>query len=109
MKSILPPIKAENPDSGSILEIKSELHDDDQVEMCLRIFLPVNTLKTHILEESSHEIIEILSDLDEGDYMGDRLSGMMELGRMTSHVKPEPELHREVSNLAGMSFDGDVD
>ena len=68
-------------------------------------------LKTCILEERGHEIIEILSDSDEGDYMGtgDGLSGTMELGRKTSHVKPEPELHREVSILAGMSSDGEVD
>jgi hypothetical protein len=61
------------------------------------------------LEESGHEIIEILSDSDEGDYMGDRLSRTMELGRRTSRVKPEPELHREVGTLAGMSSDGEVD
>jgi hypothetical protein len=108
MKPILPPIKAENPDSGTIPDIKSEPHDNDQAKVCLCVSLPINMLKTHILEERGHEIIKILSDSDD---MGtsDGLSGTMELGRKMSHVKPEPELHREVSILAGMSSDGEVD
>jgi hypothetical protein len=70
-------VKAENLDSGSILDIKNEPCDDDQAEARLRVSLPVNMLKTRILKESGHEIMEILSDSDEGDHMGDRLSGTM--------------------------------
>ena len=111
MKPILPPVKAENLDSGSIPDIKCEPCDNDQAEACLCVSLPINMLKTRIFEERAHEIIEILSDSNEGDYMGtgDGLSGTMELGRKTSRVKPEPELHGEVSILTGMSSDGKVD
>jgi hypothetical protein len=52
------------------------------------------------------KIIEILSDWDEGDYMGDRLSRTWSWeGGPAVLCKPEPELHREVGpgTPAGMS------